>query len=344
MTDNEIIKTAEGENHTSGEKIKAIYPHITISGTVYEPYYSIDWYDIEKQEMHRGYSSFNLQFVHKWLQENFEVVDDDIDNLINRQKAEIERLQKENEILSANADNAFQEGLNESRELFKQEVEAQIKAEAVKEFAERLKDDYIKDKRYDRPNAHTLISFLFDKIDNLCKYWNTNDCGAARMADTILSDGWIRPPCKVGDTVYMPFIESNLKELIPRALPLVVESVALIKHIPEGTIRTKYRTQYISFKFTDFGSKFFHNESEAFAKAEQALAERKDQYENLDLLMREHFHRREQDEARQQQREFRQLERMKAASYAEDCEINQYIESCKDCGFCEMVGETQCEQ
>ena len=38
-----------------------------------------------------------------------------------------------------------------------------------KKFAERLKDYYIKDKRYDRPNAHTMISFLFDKIDNLVK-------------------------------------------------------------------------------------------------------------------------------------------------------------------------------
>lgn len=37
---------------------------------------------------------------------------------------------------------------------------------------------------------------------NRCKYWNTNDCGAARLADIVLSDGWIRPPCKVGDTVY----------------------------------------------------------------------------------------------------------------------------------------------
>ncbi len=90
-------------------------------------------------------------------------------DLINRQKAENERLQKENEILSTNADDAFQQGLNESRELFKQEVETEIKTEAIKEFAERLKDDYIKDKRYDRPNAHTKISFLFNKIDNLMK-------------------------------------------------------------------------------------------------------------------------------------------------------------------------------
>lgn len=57
-------------------------------------------------------------------------------DLINRQKAEIEKLKKENEILSRNADNAFQEGLNECRELF----EPEIKAEAYKEFAKRMSE------------------------------------------------------------------------------------------------------------------------------------------------------------------------------------------------------------
>ena len=60
-------------------------------------------------------------------------------DLINRQKAQIERLKKENRILSHDADTAFQEGLNENRDLFKKEVEPEIRAEAYKEFAERLK-------------------------------------------------------------------------------------------------------------------------------------------------------------------------------------------------------------
>lgn len=58
----------------------------------------------------------------------------DVLNLINRQKEEIEKLKSKNKILSRNADNAFQEGLNERRELF----EPEIKSEAYKEFAERL--------------------------------------------------------------------------------------------------------------------------------------------------------------------------------------------------------------
>lgn len=57
-------------------------------------------------------------------------------NLINRQKAEIERL---NTILSKNADTAFQDGLDENRDFFKKEVEPEIRNEAIKEFAERLK-------------------------------------------------------------------------------------------------------------------------------------------------------------------------------------------------------------
>ena len=59
-------------------------------------------------------------------------------DLINRQKTEIEKLKSKNEILSHNADNAFQEGLNECRELF----EPEIKSEAYKEFAEKLKEKY----------------------------------------------------------------------------------------------------------------------------------------------------------------------------------------------------------
>lgn len=67
---------------------------------------------------------------------------DDMQNavmdLINRQKAEIERLQKGNKLLSENADTAFQDGLNEAQELYALQVEGEIKSEAIKDFAERL--------------------------------------------------------------------------------------------------------------------------------------------------------------------------------------------------------------
>ena len=82
-------------------------------------------------------------------------------NLMNRQKAEIERLKRENEILSVNADTAFQDGLNEARDLYATEVENEIKAEAVRAFAKRLRSIGKQDGAYD------YVS-LWD-IDNLVK-------------------------------------------------------------------------------------------------------------------------------------------------------------------------------
>lgn len=59
----------------------------------------------------------------------------------------------------------------------------------------------------DKEKLIELIMQSTQKCDttdcNRCKYWNTNDCSAARMADNILADGWIRMPCKPGDIVYV---------------------------------------------------------------------------------------------------------------------------------------------
>lgn len=92
-------------------------------------------------------------------------------DLINRQKAEIEKLKIENEILSSNADNAFQEGLNECRELFKPD----IKAEAYKEFAEKLQSlcKEIIANKWNEKVAPVSWSYAYDNfiddINNLLK-------------------------------------------------------------------------------------------------------------------------------------------------------------------------------
>lgn len=87
----------------------------------------------------------------------------DVTNIIRLQKAKIEKLKSENEILSRNADNAFQEGLNEHRELFKPE----IKAEAYKEFAEKLKKEALKDHGYDVLQSGTIDSLLKEMVGYL---------------------------------------------------------------------------------------------------------------------------------------------------------------------------------
>ena len=60
--------------------------------------------------------------------------------VLKRQKAQIERLKKKNKILIKNADTAFQDGLDENRDLFKKEVYPEIRAEAIKEFAKYIID------------------------------------------------------------------------------------------------------------------------------------------------------------------------------------------------------------
>lgn len=91
-------------------------------------------------------------------------------DLINRRKAEIERLKRKNTILSKNADTAFQDGLDENRDLFKKEVEPEIRNEAIKEFAERLKQNITESVALywdEGTGGYYLAEDVIDDIDNL---------------------------------------------------------------------------------------------------------------------------------------------------------------------------------
>lgn len=112
MTDNEIIKALE---YCCGNK----------EGECEEVCYQSGLPESREE---------GLRWCRQWL------IKDALD-LINRQKAEIEKLKQNNDILSRNADTAFQDGLNESKELYKNEVETEIKSKTIKEFAERLKNN-----------------------------------------------------------------------------------------------------------------------------------------------------------------------------------------------------------
>lgn len=101
-----------------------------------------------------------------------EIVCANVLNLIHRQQAEIERLERANKILSKNADDAFQEGLNEAQDLYAEQVKNEVKAEAIKEFADRLKDE-INQAIYiyynDAAGGYYLAENCIDEIDNLVK-------------------------------------------------------------------------------------------------------------------------------------------------------------------------------
>ena len=87
-------------------------------------------------------------------------------DLIKRQKTEIEKLKRENEILTINADTAFQDGLNEAQDLYAEQVKTEIKSEAIKEFAERLKE-YSRELQITTDTSLLIVGV--GRIDNLVK-------------------------------------------------------------------------------------------------------------------------------------------------------------------------------
>lgn len=69
---NEAVRDANSGN----TKIKVTSAEIVVHGTVEKPYYEIKYYDIADGKHHIGYSSYNLNYVFKWLEECFDVVED----------------------------------------------------------------------------------------------------------------------------------------------------------------------------------------------------------------------------------------------------------------------------
>lgn len=73
-TNRDIIKVIRNK-----EKINAINPEIVIHGTEEEPYYEIQWYDVDDNMFYVGYSSYNLSIVRDFLKERFNVVAKGVD-------------------------------------------------------------------------------------------------------------------------------------------------------------------------------------------------------------------------------------------------------------------------
>jgi phosphoribosylaminoimidazole carboxylase (NCAIR synthetase) len=96
-----------------------------------------------------------LELFKSGKDENFAFVSGNALDLINRQKAEIERLAKGCGIITEEDENWYPSPLKTPEE---------IKAEAVKEFAERLKEK-------ERPAFPLAMVIDVCEIDNLVKKW-----------------------------------------------------------------------------------------------------------------------------------------------------------------------------
>ena len=69
-------ETLTNANPRETTKIKTHHARIVVDGTAEKPYYSIEWYDPTKNEYFLGYSSYYIDYVFKWLEECFEIVED----------------------------------------------------------------------------------------------------------------------------------------------------------------------------------------------------------------------------------------------------------------------------
>lgn len=58
-----------------GHKIKTPYAKIFVGGTAEKPYYNILYFDPADREFHIGFGSFSLDYVFKWLADEFEITD-----------------------------------------------------------------------------------------------------------------------------------------------------------------------------------------------------------------------------------------------------------------------------
>lgn len=58
------------------EKIKTTFAEIVVHGTNDRPYYEIMYYDMERDVLCIGYSSYYLDIVFKYLENYFEIVKD----------------------------------------------------------------------------------------------------------------------------------------------------------------------------------------------------------------------------------------------------------------------------
>ena len=61
--------------YTNKNKIKTSFAKIFVSGTPDRPYFNILYFDPVDQDYHVGFSSYCLEYVFKWLSEEFEIED-----------------------------------------------------------------------------------------------------------------------------------------------------------------------------------------------------------------------------------------------------------------------------
>lgn len=76
MAEYNELETLKANGSDGGNTIRTHFAEIIVRGTADKPYYEILYFDTEDRSYHIGFGSYYLEYVFKWLSEEFETVAD----------------------------------------------------------------------------------------------------------------------------------------------------------------------------------------------------------------------------------------------------------------------------
>lgn len=76
MAEYSELETLKANGCDGGNTIRTHFAEIIVRGTADKPYYEILYFDTEDRSCHIGFGSYYLEYVFKWLSEEFETVAD----------------------------------------------------------------------------------------------------------------------------------------------------------------------------------------------------------------------------------------------------------------------------
>ena len=108
-----------------------------------------------------------------------------------------------------------------------------------------------------------------------CEKCYANFCKVGDLADAILADGWMRPPCKVGDVVYrIVEMSTGVNKVFKRALcpPYTCETIINCKPTIKRFIRSVVVTKNNFLDVVEnWGKTVFPTKEEAEAKLKEGV-------------------------------------------------------------------------
>lgn len=76
MAEYSELETLKANGRDGDNTIRTHFAEIIVRGTADKPYYEILYFDTEDGSYHIGFGSYYLEYVFKWLSEEFEIVAD----------------------------------------------------------------------------------------------------------------------------------------------------------------------------------------------------------------------------------------------------------------------------